>query len=116
MNKNSVQKDNVQTAVHVSAVSIIANTVLAAGKIAAGFFANSQAMVSDGVHSASDVFSSIIVIIGVKLSAKKSDRLHPYGHERFECVAAILLSVLLFLAGGAIGKGVPQKAPKGARR
>ncbi len=113
MNKNSVQKDNVQTAVHVSAVSIIANTVLAAGKIAAGFFANSQAMVSDGVHSASDVFSSIIVIIGVKLSAKKSDRLHPYGHERFECVAAIVLAVVLVITGCFIGADAISKLSSG---
>lgn len=46
-------------------------------------------MVSDAIHSASDVFSSIIVIIGVKLAAKKSDKDHLYGHERLGCVAAI---------------------------
>ena len=60
-------------------------------------------MVSDAIHSASDVFSTIIVIIGVKLSARHSDKEHPYGHERMECVAAILLSVVLFITGLGIG-------------
>jgi divalent metal cation (Fe/Co/Zn/Cd) transporter len=54
-------------------------------------------MISDAVHSASDVFSTIIVIIGVKLASKKSDKEHPYGHERLECVAAIVLSTPISL-------------------
>ena len=103
MNNTAIEENNVKTATRVSLVSITANTVLAAGKAAAGIFANSPAMVSDGVHSASDVFSSIIVIIGVRLSAKKSDRLHPYGHERFECVAAIVLAIVLVVTGCFIG-------------
>lgn len=97
----------------VSAVSIIANTALAAGKAAAGIFAHSQAMVSDGVHSASDVFSSIIVIIGVRLSVKKPDRLHPYGHERFECVAAIVLALILAVTGFFIGADAVSKLSSG---
>ncbi len=103
MKQRSIGEATVKTAVKVSAVSIITNTVLAAGKAAAGIIANSPAMLSDGVHSASDVFSSIIVIIGVKISAKKSDKLHPYGHERFECVAAIVLAVVLAVTGCFIG-------------
>ena len=103
MNNTSIEQNTIKTAVRVSTVSIIANTVRALGKVAAGFIANSSAMVSDGVHSASDVFSSFIVIIGVRLSAKKSDRQHPYGHERFECVAAIVLAVVLIVTGCFIG-------------
>lgn len=103
MKDEAIEKTTVRTAVKVSAVSIIVNTVLSAGKAAAGLIAHSPAMVSDGIHSASDVFSSIIVIIGVKLSAKKSDRHHPYGHERFECVAAIVLAVVLVVTGCFIG-------------
>ncbi len=96
-------KNELRTAVKVSVISIISNTVLSLFKLAAGFFANSGAMVSDGIHSASDVFSSIIVIIGVKLAGDKPDSEHPYGHERFECVAAIVLAVLLFFTGVTIG-------------
>ena len=58
-----------KTAVRVSFVSIAVNLALSVGKLLAGIFAHSGAMVSDAVHSASDVFSSIIVIIGVKLAA-----------------------------------------------
>ena len=92
-------------AVKVSMVSIIGNIILSLLKLLAGIIANSGAMISDAVHSASDVFSSIIVIIGVKLSAKKSDKEHPYGHERMECVAAILLAVVLLVTGLFIGNG-----------
>lgn len=87
----------------VSLISIFQNVILSLFKLFAGIFANSNAMISDAIHSASDVFSTIIVIIGVKLSAKDSDKEHPYGHERMECVAAILLSVVLFITGLGIG-------------
>lgn len=92
-----------QTATRVTMVSIIGNLILSAFKLMAGLLAHSGAMVSDAVHSASDVFSSIIVIIGVKVSSRESDKEHPYGHERFECVAAIILSVVLFITGLFIG-------------
>lgn len=90
-------------ATRVSLVSIIGNLVLSVFKGLAGLLAHSSAMVSDAVHSASDVFSSIIVIIGVKISARDSDQDHPYGHERFECVAAIVLAVILLITGIFIG-------------
>lgn len=98
-----------QTAVRVSLVTILVNALLSAGKLAAGLLAHSGAMVSDAVHSASDVFSTVIVMIGVKLSAKASDREHPYGHERMECVAAIVLSVILLITGLFIGMDGLQK-------
>lgn len=98
-----------KTAVKVSMVSIICNAVLSLFKILAGILANSGAMVSDAIHSASDVFSSIIVIIGVKLAAKKSDKDHPYGHERFECVAAIVLAIILLVCGLFIGHTAIEK-------
>ena len=98
-----------KTAVRVSMVSIIGNAILSALKLLAGIAANSGAMISDAVHSASDVLSSIIVIIGVKLSAKDSDRSHPYGHERFECVAAVVLAVILAVTGLFIGQSALAK-------
>jgi len=97
-------RDFTQAAVKVSLVSIVGNALLSVLKLIAGILAHSGAMVSDAVHSASDVFSSIIVIIGVKLSAREADREHPYGHERFECVAAIILSAVLLITGVMIGK------------
>ena len=79
----------------VSIVTIIVNLFLTIIKLIAGVFGSSSAMISDAIHSASDVFSTLIVIVGVSISHKKSDKEHPYGHEKFECVAAIILAVLL---------------------
>ena len=90
-------------ATKVSLVSMITNVILTALKLAAGLIAHSGAMVSDAVHSASDIFSGLIVLIGVKISSRAPDESHPYGHERFECVAALLLSGILALVGGTIG-------------
>lgn len=116
----SKQEGNVQThpnfektAVKVSMVSIVGNTALSLFKLFAGIFAHSGAMVSDAVHSASDVLSSIIVIIGVKFAAKDSDKDHPYGHERFECVAAIVLAVILLMTGLFIGISAMEKLAGG---
>lgn len=87
----------------VSAVSIAGNLVLSAFKLIAGIVAHSNAMVSDAVHSASDVFSTIVVIIGIRVASKEPDKEHPYGHERMECVAAIILAMILFMTGLGIG-------------
>ena len=104
MSENEKQtKASERIAMRVSRNSIFVNLLLAIGKLAAGIFGNSAAMVSDAVHSASDVFSTVIVMVGVKLSGKESDANHPYGHERLECVAAILLAVILAATGLGIG-------------
>ena len=87
----------------VSFVSILGNMILSAFKLTAGMIAQSNAMISDAVHSASDVFSTFVVIIGIKLASKEADKEHPYGHERLECVAAILLAMVLFGTGLGIG-------------
>ena len=97
-----MDKDFKRTANKVSIISIIANTFLAIFKLLAGIFAHSSAMISDAIHSASDVFSSFVVIIGIKLSSKEPDKEHPYGHERLECVAAMILAVILFITGSGI--------------
>jgi cation diffusion facilitator family transporter len=90
-----------QVANRVSFITIVCNLVLALFKLAAGILAHSNAMISDAIHSASDVFSTFVVIIGIHLASKDSDADHPYGHERLECVAAILLYMLLFLTGSS---------------
>ena len=75
----------------VSFITIIGNIVLSLLKLFAGIIAHSNAMISDAIHSASDVFSTFVVIIGIKVSSKSADKDHPYGHERLECEAAIIL-------------------------
>ena len=94
-----------KTAVRVSLVSIVGNLLLSLFKLLAGVLARSGAMISDAVHSASDVLASIIVIVGVRLAGREADREHPYGHERYECVAAIVLAVILLVTGLFIGHG-----------
>jgi cation diffusion facilitator family transporter len=84
--------------------TIAVNVLLSAFKLYAGVSARSSAMLSDAVHSISDVFSTIIVIIGVRASSRVADERHPYGHERFESVAAILLAVMLGAVGAGIGR------------
>lgn len=102
--RNQAQlKENEAIAMRVSARSMALNIVLTAFKLVAGIIAHSGAMISDAIHSASDVISTIIVMIGVKMAGKAPDRNHPYGHDRFECVASIVLSVMLELTGAAIG-------------
>lgn len=103
-----------QVAMRVSKTSILVNTLLSLLKLAAGLFASSEAMVSDAVHSASDVFSTFVVIIGIKLAGKKADKEHPYGHERMECVAAILLAAVLAVTGAGIGFSGLKKIAGGA--
>jgi len=98
-----MEQDFQKTANRVTSVSIIGNLVLSGFKFIAGVVANSGAMISDAVHSASDVFSSIVVIIGIHVSSKESDKEHPYGHERLECVAAIILATILCITGLSIG-------------
>ena len=90
-------------AVGVSFVTIAINLALAGFKFLAGFLAHSGAMISDAVHSASDVLATFIVILGVKLAGRDADRDHPYGHERLECVAALILAVILGTTGLGIG-------------
>ena len=97
------QEEYQKTATKVSAVSMAVNAVLTVFKLAAGLIAHSGAMVSDALHSASDIFSGLIVMIGVRISSKAPDEGHPYGHERFECIAALLLSGILAIVGGSVG-------------
>ena len=92
-----------QVAMKVSGVSIAVNLILSVLKLLAGILAHSGAMISDAIHSASDVGSTFVVIAGVKLSSKKSDKEHQYGHERMECVSSIILSGLLLATGIGIG-------------
>ena len=95
--------DNVKKANRVSVVSIIINIVLSLFKLIVGIFAHSGALISDSIHSASDVLSTFSVIAGVNIAAKDSDKAHQYGHERMENIFSIILAILLFATGIGIG-------------
>lgn len=96
-------KNAKKIAVKVSITSIVGNVILSVIKLIAGILGKSNAMISDAVHSASDVFSTLVVIIGINISSKESDDGHQYGHERLECIAALLLAAILFATGIGIG-------------
>lgn len=88
----------------VSLVGIIGNIVLSIFKLLSGIIGKSNVMVSDAIHSLSDVFVTFIAFIGLKISRKKADSKYPYGYERFECVASLILGIVLLLVGLKIGK------------
>lgn len=87
----------------ISAVGILGNVLLSGYKLAAGIIGHSGAMVSDAIHSLSDVFATLIAVVGVKMSQKKADKEHPYGHERMECLASMMLGNILGGTGVIIG-------------
>lgn len=101
-NNSSSQREDI--AIKVSKNTIIVNLLLSIFKITAGVLASSSAIISDGVHSASDVLSTFGVIIGIRMSSKKADKNHPYGHERLESVAAIILSFILTITALGIAQ------------
>lgn len=84
-------------------ITIVMNIFLSLIKLLAGFIGHSTSMISDGVHSLSDVISSIGVFIGLRISQKPADIDHPYGHEKFEAVLSKILAFILFLTGLSIG-------------
>ncbi len=90
-------------AMRVSVITLIVNIVLSVIKFFAGVVSNSTAMISDAVHSASDVFSTVVVMIGVSISHEGTDEEHQYGHERLESIAAIVIAIVLAITGAGIG-------------
>lgn len=107
---------NEQIAIKAARNSIVINLILSAFKLFAGIFGQSAAMVSDAVHSISDLVGTVIAIIGVKLGNKTADKEHPYGHERLECVATLLLAALIFIVGLGIGWAGIQRILSGEYR
>jgi len=106
-------KKNEKLAMNVSVWSIVVNLILSIFKLFAGIIGCSYAMITDAIHSASDVFSTFIVMAGIKISNKKPDEKHEYGHERFECVAAIILAMLLAVVGVGVGYSAVSSIVKG---
>jgi cation diffusion facilitator family transporter len=83
----------------IAGISILANVILAGGKLAAGFITGSGAVFAEGLHSGMDVFSSGISFIGIKIAKKPVDKNHPYGHYKFEVLAGLIITIILFLTG-----------------
>ena len=92
----------------VTIQSILWNIFLTIIKIFAGIFGKSSAMISDGLHSASDIISSVGVLIGNKIAKTPNDKEHNYGHEKAETLVSFLLSILLIIVSLKIGWGALQ--------
>jgi len=86
----------------VSVISILANIVLAGGKVSIGVFSNSAAVLAEGIHSFMDIFSSAIGYVGIKISRKPEDQKHPYGHYKFEVLAGFFITLILLGIGAGI--------------
>ena len=117
MNSRSTEINNndyARTAVKITHVCIICSVLLCLIKMTAGIAAHSRALVSDGLNSLFDVISGIIVIIGARIAAKNPDKEHPYGHERFESVAAVILAVILLVTGVFVGHTAIEDLTNGA--
>ena len=89
---------------NLSLVSVTGNAILSGFKMFAGIIGNSGAMISDAIHSFSDVLTTLIAWIGVKVSKKDADSSHPYGHERMESAASLILGIILLATGIGVGK------------
>jgi len=86
----------------IAALSVLANTILAGGKITIGFISNSSAVLAEGVHSFMDIFSSAIGYLGIKIAQKPEDKKHPYGHYKFEVMAGFFITLVLLGTGLSI--------------
>ncbi len=78
-------------------ISLVCNVLLTVGKIIIGLIGNSDAVFADGIHSAADVFASIIVLLVIRISNKPADKEHPYGHGKAEVIVSGIIGILLFM-------------------
>lgn len=98
-NKKSNSKNaNADKGIKTTLLGIITSIILAAIKGIAGILGNSYALIADAIESVSDVFTSIIVLAGLKIAKKPADDTHPYGHGKAEPIAGIIVASALFVA------------------
>lgn len=107
-----------QTAIKASYFSIAGNTSLAVIKWLAGYFGNSYALIADAIESTADIFSSILVLFGIRYSNKPADENHPYGHGRIEplitfaVVGFLIVSATIIATESVQNIGTPHELPK----
>lgn len=95
MEYNSSEKIKIVN--RISLVSIIWNIILSVVKVITGYFAKSHSILADGVHSLSDVLTTLIALVSVRMAAKEEDERHPYGHEKIEPIMSKLLAIVLIV-------------------
>jgi cation diffusion facilitator family transporter len=115
---NQTASANVQTAIRTTYFSIVGNASLAAIKGLAGFFGNSYALIADAIESTTDIFSSLLVLFGLKYASRPADKNHPYGHGRAEPLITFLVVGFLMTSATIIAYesikniGTPHELPK----
>ncbi|MCL1932829.1 MAG: cation diffusion facilitator family transporter [Candidatus Azobacteroides sp.] len=92
-------KTRTQRAQQITWIGAVINVILSVGKISAGFFGKSSAMIADGMHSLSDLITDVIVIVFFRISEAEKDEGHPYGHGKFETFSTFLIALVLFFVG-----------------
>ena len=95
-------KSNVQKAIQATYLSIVGNFILAVAKGITGIFGNSYALVADAIESLTDVFSSALVLFGIKYSTRPADSNHPYGHGRAETLVTFIVVGFLLISATII--------------
>ena len=109
---------NEQTAIRITYFSIVGNAGLAIIKGLAGFFGNSYALIADAIESTADIFSSFLVLFGLKYASRPADKNHPYGHGRAEPLITFLVVGFLITSATIIAYesikniGTPHELPK----
>lgn len=91
------------------AVGLVSNTVISAAKIIIGIITSSIAVIADGINNLTDAASSLVTLVGFKLSAMPEDKEHPYGHARIEYLAGLIVSIIILFAGFSLGKSSIEK-------
>lgn len=102
-------KNNFKKVKLVLFIILLANLLVAALKITIGSIIKSASMTADGFHSLSDGSSNIVGLIGIHFASKPEDEEHPYGHNKYETLAGLFISVMLFFAGGKVILGAIER-------
>ena len=111
-------KEHEQTAINTTYKSIFSNAALAILKWLVGIFGNSYALIADAIESTADIFSSVLVLVGLKIANKPADENHPYGHGRIEplitflVVAFLVTSATIIAYESIINISTPHESPK----
>jgi len=101
---SDIESQESRAGVRITLIGVAANAVMIAVKLLGGFMGHSQALIADAVHSVSDLFTDVVVLVGLRVGRKRPDRDHPFGHARMETVASALVG--LVLVGAALFLGV----------
>ncbi len=95
----SYRGDIIKNVSHIMCISIVTNIFLALIKIVTGILFQSGALLSDGIHSLSDLFTDFVAIIGNLLARKPADLEHPYGHGKIEYITSLIIGIIIFIVG-----------------